>query len=102
MQVAVDTHEFKMVGPPPQKFAVGDGMLIDIATAALPALLRLGTGALNIGGLVLVSTGSDGKQLHYVSLYLMFLAQVTRLSWWKMTTSEWHTVRLTNRIGWHL
>ena len=50
MQVTVDTHEFKMVGPPPQKFAVGDGMLVDIATAALPALLRLGTGALNVGG----------------------------------------------------
>ena len=49
MQVAVDTHEFKLTGPSPSKFAVSDGMMFDVATASVPTLLRLGTGALNIG-----------------------------------------------------
>lgn len=38
-----------MAGPPPARFGVADGQLFDVATAALPALLRLGTGALNYG-----------------------------------------------------
>jgi len=40
---------YKNVGPAPQRFSVGDGMLLDIATAALPVIMRLGSGALCYG-----------------------------------------------------
>ena len=49
LQLATDKHEFKMAGPPPARFGVSDGQMFDVATAAVPTLLRLGSGALNYG-----------------------------------------------------
>mmetsp|Transcript_9768 Transcript_9768/g.24336 ORF Transcript_9768/g.24336 Transcript_9768/m.24336 type:complete len:369 (-) Transcript_9768:239-1345(-) len=40
---------YKNVGPDPKRFTVGEGQLLSIAGAALPALLRVGAGALCVG-----------------------------------------------------
>ncbi|EFJ53145.1 hypothetical protein VOLCADRAFT_55524, partial [Volvox carteri f. nagariensis] len=46
--------------PEPKRFTVADGQLMEIATASLPALLRLGSGGLSLGYQVGL-TEDDGK-----------------------------------------
>ncbi len=42
-------QDLKLVGPKPQRFVVGKGQLLDIASAAFPALMRLGSGVFTAG-----------------------------------------------------
>ncbi|GIL77871.1 hypothetical protein Vretimale_6589 [Volvox reticuliferus] len=41
--------ELRNAGPEPKRFAVADGQLMEVATASLPSLLRLGSGGLSLG-----------------------------------------------------
>lgn len=58
--VPAPVQELRNAGPEPKRFTVADGQLGEVASASLPALLRLGSGALVLGyeaGLV----DDDGK-----------------------------------------
>lgn len=43
------TPKYKNVGPEPKAFSVGEGQLLEIATASLPMVTRLGAGAFVVG-----------------------------------------------------
>lgn len=47
--VPATVPKYKNVGPEPQRFTVGSGQLLEVATAALPFLMRVGAGATCIG-----------------------------------------------------
>ncbi len=42
-------QELRLVGPKPQRFVVAKGQLLEIASAAFPALMRLGSGVFTAG-----------------------------------------------------
>lgn len=48
-QAEAGQKDVQLVGPRPQRFTVAEGQLKNIASAAFPALFRLGSGALCSG-----------------------------------------------------
>eukprot|EP00798_Chlamydomonas_sp_ICE-L_P011853 gene11853-14958_t len=48
-EVLVAKAGYKNVGPPPVPFSIADGQMMDVITGSLPALTRLGSGALVVG-----------------------------------------------------
>jgi hypothetical protein len=55
-----EQQELRLVGPEPRRFAVAQGQLKDIASAAFPFLMRLGSGAFTSGYRVSL-VPDDGK-----------------------------------------
>ena len=49
VEQAEQKQELQLVGPEPQRFVVAKGQLKEIASAAFPALMRLGSGAFTSG-----------------------------------------------------
>ncbi|EFN57564.1 hypothetical protein CHLNCDRAFT_59634 [Chlorella variabilis] len=60
VEQAEQKQELQLVGPEPQRFVVAKGQLKEIASAAFPALMRLGSGAFTSGYSVSL-VPDDGK-----------------------------------------
>jgi len=89
--------KYKNVGPEPQRFAVAEGALGNVATASVPTLLRLGAGAFCIGydaKMVEVSQNRQATRQHP-------MLELAKGEAYHSTTSREWVLLSSYQVGWH-